>query len=109
MHSSYKDEIDKTRVEINVIGIASTNARNVPAVAIAIVRQASLAISNKNSVLVWGGKKSARNLELTLRLSGSSKIQGLNSVATNAGTKRMTSAMDQNSRPVQAGSLSAGL
>jgi hypothetical protein len=44
-----------------------------------------------------------------LRFSGSSKIQGLNEVATNAGAKRMTSAMDQNSRPVQAGSLSAGL
>jgi hypothetical protein len=43
-----------------------------------------------------------------LRFSGSSKIQGLNSVATKAGTRRIMNAMDQNRRPFQAGSLTAG-
>ena len=104
-----KDEIDNTRVEINVSGIASSSAKNVPAVAIAMVRHASLATSNKKSGFVLGGKKSARNRELTLRFSASSKIQGLNSVAINAGTKRTIITIDQNNRPVQAGSLSAGL
>ena len=79
-----------------------------PAVAIATVRQVSRATIAKNSAPCAGGKKLARKLPPERRLSGASKIQGLNSVATINGHSSTSAAEVQNSRPSQAGSRIGG-
>ena len=66
-------EMDSTRVLNKVSGIANTRAKTIPAVAIAIVRQASIATNFRKSDLVLGGTKSAKNLRVTLRFSASKK------------------------------------
>jgi hypothetical protein len=50
-----KAETDSTRADNNVAGIAMINAKVMPAVAMATVRQVSRATSHRKSGLVAGG------------------------------------------------------
>jgi hypothetical protein len=93
-----KIDTERLRVEARVNGIAKTSARHIPAVAIAIVRQASFTTNRRKSPSTEGGKKSPRNLALTRRFSDSKKIQGLNSVATKAGISTTIAAKVQKTR-----------
>ncbi len=102
-------EIESRRTDISASGIATTNASVTPAVAMATVRQVSRAIMLKNSALTTNGQKVAMNWRLILRLSGSRKIQGLNSVATMSGHSSTAPRVSQNTRAVHAGSRAGAL
>ena len=97
-------DTDKTRTDSSASGTASTSARAIPAVAMATVRQVSLATSNKNSPSIFGGKKSPKNFKVGFKLLASNSVQTLNSVSTSAGHSSATPASSQNRRPIQAGS-----
>ena len=101
-------DIDRIRVETIVKGIAKIIASVKPAVAMATVRHVSFTTSTRNSEPSAGGKKSAKKRMLTLRLSGSKKIQGLNSVATSAGMSKAKAAIAQKTRLSHAGSRRCG-
>jgi hypothetical protein len=98
-------EMDSTRVLNKVSGIANTRAKTIPAVAIAIVRQASIATNFRKSGLALGGTKSAKNLRVTFRFSASKKTQGLNSVEMSAGTNRTIARIARLRRECHAGSF----
>jgi hypothetical protein len=97
--------MDSTRALTKVSGIASTRAKTIPAVAMAIVRQASIATNFRKSGLVLGGTKSAKNLRVTFRFSASKKTQGLNSVEINAGTNKTIARIARLRRECHAGSF----
>ena len=62
----------------------------------------------KKSAPCAGGKKLARKLPPERKLSGASRIQGLNSVVTISGHSSTRAAVVQNTRPSQAGSRAGG-
>ena len=97
-------DTDKTRTDSSASGTASTSASAMPAVAMATVRQVSLATSSKNSPSTFGGKKSLKNLKVGFKLPASNSVQTLNSVSTSAGHSSTVPASSQNKRPNQAGS-----
>jgi hypothetical protein len=91
-------------VASKVSGKAITNAKVIPAVAIATVRQVSLATIFKNSASILGGIMSPKKLSVGFRFDASKSIQGLNSVATSIGQKITTKVSAQNKRWKIAGS-----
>jgi hypothetical protein len=97
-------EMDSTRVLTSVSGMATTRASVTPAVAMATVRQVSRTTMRTNSASCASGQKLPRNCPVTFRLSGSSRIQGLNSVATPSGHSSTSMASIQKRRLCQAGS-----
>ena len=97
-------DTDKTLTESNASGIASTNAITMPAVAMATVRQVSLATSSKNSPSILGGKKSLKNFKVGFKLLASKSVQTLNSVSTSMGHSSTPTASSQKTRADQAGS-----
>ena len=101
-------EIDSALVDSSVSGIATSSASAMPAVAMATVRQASRATIHRNSPSIFGGKKSARKRRVDFSVSGSNRVQGLNSVTTSAGASSTSAAQNQNSRGSQAGSRCCG-
>ena len=76
-----------------------------PAVAMATVRHVSRATISKKSASVLGGTKSPRNRNVGFKLWAEKSVQGLNSASTSMGHRITSAASDQNTRPVQAGSL----
>src|SRR5207247_10520946 len=70
-------EIDSEYVIANASGIAMTNARAMPAVAIASVSSVAFSSRPRKSLDVAGGTKPARKLAITRALPASNKTQGL--------------------------------
>jgi len=97
-------EMDSTRTDSSAIGTAMSRPSVMPEVAMATVRHVSRATRARNSASSRSGQKLPRKCALALRLSPSSRIQGLNSEATASGHSSTIATLIQNTRPAQAGS-----
>src|SRR5450755_1054749 len=94
----------RARVASTASGAATTNARAMPAVAMASVSSVALPRSARKSGDVAGGTKPARKVAITCRLPAPKSCQGWNSASASSGHNTTTATTSIVSRPRRAGS-----